>query len=54
VPALAVAVIVWLLTSIGPRDWAALGGALVVAAAIYAATRGRRAALAAGAAATRA
>jgi amino acid transporter len=54
VPALAVAVIVWLLTSIGPRDWAAVGGALLVAAAIYAATRGRRAALAAAAAATRA
>ena len=47
VPALAVAVIVWLLTSVGPRDWLALGGALALAALVYAATRSRRASLAA-------
>ena len=44
VPALAIGVIVWLLTSIGAADWAAVGGALVVAAAVYLLTRGRRAA----------
>ena len=49
VPALAIAVIAWLLTSIGPADWAAVGGALLVAALIYLLTRGRRAALAASA-----
>jgi amino acid transporter len=42
VPALAAAVIIWLVTSVGARDWLAVGAALVVAAAIYAATRGRR------------
>jgi amino acid transporter len=51
VPVLAGAVIVWLLTSVGRRDWAALGGALAVAALIYALTRSRRASLGAGEAA---
>ena len=46
VPALAIAVIVWLLTSVGARDWLALGGALAAAAVVYAATRARRASLA--------
>ena len=46
VPVLAALVIVWLLTSVGRRDWLALGAALVIAALVYAATRSRRAALA--------
>ncbi len=47
VPALAVAVILWLTTGVGPADWTAVGVALAVAAVIYAGTRRHRAARAA-------
>jgi amino acid transporter len=47
VPVLGVAVILWLASSAGWEAWAAVAGALVVAALVYAATRARRATLAA-------
>ena len=43
VPVLACAVILWLLTSIRLAEWAAVGGVLLMAAALFMLTRGRRA-----------